>query len=149
MTTATVTARDLFSFVREGDVLITRDGTEYVISGDEHGPFFLRADAFEADVEYDEADPEGRRNAYAEWCSAWAPSLAHEDELEQLANELDADIEAAVDADIEAAAAEGEEAAGVYGITDGLGCQTIADRHNVSGPFVGARARELGVPVLG
>ncbi len=143
MTTATVTARDLFPFVTEGDTLTVRDGTEYVVAGDEHaGQYFLRAGAFDAQVRPTEDDTD-----FARWCSSYAPTPAHEEELEAILREQDADVEAAVDADIKAFAAEAERQGCLYAIVD-ADIDAIVDVHWVRPAFVAGRARVLDIPVL-
>jgi len=56
---------------------------------------------------------------------------------------------AAIDADLLAAAQECEAATDVYGVTDACDVQSLADKHGVRPSFVVARARALGVPVVG
>lgn len=143
MTTATVTARDLFHFVSEGETLTTADGTVYIIAGDEYaGRFFLRADAFDAEVQSTDDDSD-----YAGWCSRYAPTDAHEVELELAWTELDGGVEFDVDADIGRAADAWLEQGGQHAIVD-ADVDAIAKEHGVRSSFVVARARALGVPVL-
>jgi len=143
MSTAT-TARNLFPFVTEGAVITTNDGTEYVVSGGEHaGRYFLRAGAFDALVEPTDDDTD-----FSQWCSRYAPAPAHEDELELAVNELDGGVEYGVDVDIERAA----DAWVFHGAPRAivvLDIDAITDSHNVRASFVVARARAIGVPVVG
>ena len=139
----TVTARDLFSCVSEGETLTTADGTHYVVSGDEYaGRFFLRAGAFDAEVVPTDDDSD-----YADWCSRYAPTDAHEAELELAWNELDGGVEFDVETGITAAADAWEEQGGEHAIVD-ADVDAIAQKHSVRPSFVVARARALGVPVL-
>ena len=143
MTTATVTARDLFHFVSEGETLTTADGTVYIIAGDEYaGRFFLRAGAFDAEVVPTDDDSD-----YADWCSRYAPTDAHEAELELAWNELDGGVEFDVETGITAAADAWEEQGGEHAIVD-ADVHAIAKQHGVRPSFVVARAKALGVPVL-
>lgn len=143
MTTATVTARDLFHFVSEGETLTTADGTVYIIAGDEYaGRFFLRADAFDAAVVPTDDDSD-----YADWCSRYAPTDAHEAELELAWNELDGGVEFDVETCITAAADAWVEQGGERAIVD-ADVDAIAKEHGVRPAFVSKRAKAIGVPVL-
>lgn len=143
MPTAT-TARVLFPFVAEGETVTTDDGTDYIISGDEHaGRYFLRAGAFDAEVTPTDDDTD-----FAQWCSCYAPPPAHEDELWLAANELDGGVQFGVDSDIERAA-DAWVFHGAPRAIVALDVDTIADNHNVRPSFIVARARALGVPVVG
>lgn len=143
MSTAT-TARVLFPFVTEGDTLTTDDGTDYIVSGDEHaGVYFLRAGAFDAKVTPTDDDTD-----FADWCCRYAPTVAHEDELWMAWNETAGSVQFGVDADIEAAADEWVNQGGERAIV-ALDIDVISDSHNVRPSFVAARARALGIPVLG
>lgn len=144
MTTATVTARDLFPFVTEGDSLTTADGTEYVVAGDEHaGQYFLRAGALDAEVTPTDDDSD-----FAGWCSRYAPTDAHLEELELAVNELDGGVEYDVEAAIERAADTWVDQGGERAIV-AADINAIAAEHEVRAAFVAARAAALGVPVLG
>lgn len=143
MTTATATARDLFSFVSEGETLTTADGTVYIIAGDEYaGRFFLRAHAFDAEIVPTDDDSD-----YADWCSRYAPTDAHEAELELAWTELDGGVEFDVETGITAAADAWVEQGGERAIVD-ADIEAIAQKHSVRPSFVVARARAIGVPVL-
>ena len=143
MTTATVTARDLFNFVSEGETLTTADGTVYIIAGDEYaGRFFLRADAFDAEVVPTDDDSD-----YADWCSRYAPTDAHEAELELAWTELDGGVEFDVETAIDRAADAWVEQGGERAIVD-ADVDAIAKEHGVRPAFVLKRAKAIGVPVL-
>lgn len=144
MTTAVIIARDLFPFVTEGDTLTTADGTDYIIAGDEYaGQYFLRAVAFDAEVTPTDDDSD-----FAGWCSAFAPTAAHQEELELLANEMDGGIEYDVEAAIERAADAWVDQGGERAIVD-ADINAIAAEHEVRAAFVAARAAARGIPVLG
>lgn len=143
MTTAT-TARDLFPFVSDGDILTTADGTEYVVAGDENaGQYFLRAGAFDAEVEPTDDDSD-----FAGWCSAFAPTDAHAAELELAVNELDGGVEFDVEAAVERAADAWIDQGGERAIV-AVDLDVIAAEHSVRPSFVADRAAALGIPVLG
>lgn len=143
MTTATTIARDLFPWVTEGETLTTTDGTAYIVAGDENaGRYFLRAGAFDAEVvpTVDDSD-------FANWCSRYAPTDAHEAELELAANELDGGVEFDVETGITAAADAWVQQGGERAIVD-ADVDAIAQAENVRPAFVSKRAKAIGVPVL-
>lgn len=137
------TARDLFHFVSEGETLTTADGTVYIIAGDEYaGRFFLRAGAFDAEVQATEDDSD-----YTGWCSRYAPTDAHEAELDLAWNELDGGVEFDVETAIGRAADAWVEQGGQHAIV-AVDVDAIAKYCAVRPSFVAARARALGVSVL-
>lgn len=137
------TARNLFPFVNEGAPLTTTDGTAYIVSGDEQaGRYFLRAGAFDAEVQATEDGSD-----FADWCSRYAPTATHEAELELAVNELDLSVGCDVDADILKAVDAWIDQGGAYAIV-AVDVDAIAAGCAVRPSFVAARARALGVSVL-
>lgn len=142
----TITADIAFNFVRRIDIVTTEeDATEYELCEDESGRYFLTADAFDAEVEYDEGDPEGRRNAYAEWASDYAPPWKHQDELERILAERNRSAAPEVRDLIEEYADENWDSARVRYLT-GREIERIADKVGVRVSFVERVAAEDGVP---
>lgn len=134
-------ARDLFPFVSEGETLTTGDGTKYVVAGDAHaGRYFLRLGAFDALVEPTEDDSD-----FAKWCSGYAPTAAHEQELEFLLTEADGGVQFEVDAAVERAADAWVDQGGSRAIVD-FDLDTIAAAHGVRPTFVAQRAKAISVP---
>jgi len=141
----TITAATAFDFVRRIDLVTTQDGAEYELCEDESGRYFLTTDAFDAEVEYDEGDPEGRRNAYAEWASDYAPPWKHQDELERIRTERNRSAAREVRDLVEEYADENWDSARVRYLT-GRDIERIADQAFVRVSFVERIAAEDSVP---
>ena len=143
MTTATVTARDLFSFLDTHGRYTVADGTRYDEVTDGHGnSFFVLVGALDDDITPTDDDSD-----YADWCCDNRPSDAHEAELVTLSRERDEDVRDDVDAAIGRAADAWVEQGGERAIV-AVDVDAIAKAENVRAVFVAKRAKALGVPVL-
>lgn len=143
MTTATVTARDLFTFLDTHGRYTVADGTRYEEVTDGYGnTFFVLVGALDDDIMPTDDDSD-----YADWCCDNRPSDTHEAELIILSRERDEDVRDDVDAAIIAAADAWVQQGGERAIVD-ADVDTIAQAENVRPAFVSKRAKAIGVPVL-
>ena len=143
MTTATTTARDLFSFLNVHGRYTVADGTRYDEVSDGDGNwFFVTAGALDDDITPTDDDSD-----YADWCCDNRPSDAHEAELVTLSRERDEDVRDDVDAAINSAADAWVEQGGERAIV-AVDVDAIAKADDVRPVFVTKRAKALGIPVL-
>ena len=143
MTTATATARDVFSFLNVHGRYTVADGTRYDEVSDGDGNwFFVTAGALDDDIAPTDDDSD-----YADWCCDNRPSDAHEAELVTLSRERDEDVRDDVDAAIGRAADEWVSQGGERAIV-AADVDAIAEAEDVRPVFVTKRAKALGVPVL-